>query len=63
MNAKKWLQGVGGGLKVFAICGAGNIQWRFHTKAFIAGALVFLSSFLTWKHDGNDDDKENGSSL
>jgi hypothetical protein len=63
MSAKKWLQIVGGSLMLAAVVGAGDIRWRFHPKMFLAGALIFLSTFLTWKRDRNDDNSSAGSSL
>ncbi len=51
---KQWLQIVGGSLMLAAIWPFRNYdpldtRWRVHPKMFLAGALIFLSTFLTWK--------------
>jgi hypothetical protein len=29
---------------------------KFHPKVFVAGALIFLSTFITWKPDRKNND-------
>jgi hypothetical protein len=48
MNWKQWLQVVGGGI----MCGSiltRHLEFHFDRKGFVIGALIFASSFLTWK--------------
>jgi hypothetical protein len=55
MNAKKWLQVIGGGLMLSAIYGGrSQVKFHFDEKEFWIGALIFASSFLTWKRYRND---------
>ena len=60
---KQWLQLMGGCLMLAAIWPfRGNddpldTQWRVHPKMFLAGALIFLSTFLTWKPTQNGNDR------
>ncbi len=55
MNTKQWLQLIGISLMVAAITGGRTGQF-WHPKTFYAGALIFLSTFLTWRRKPNDDD-------
>jgi hypothetical protein len=60
MHTKQWLQIVGGGLMLAGITGGRTVQF-WHPKMFLAGALIFLSTFITWKRKGNDDDVGTGA--
>lgn len=52
---KQWLQTVGGGAMLAALLPGRTAQWRFHPYIFLVGALLFLSSFITWKPTNPDD--------
>lgn len=57
MNTKKWLQAIGVGIMLSAIYDGRSIdKWRFDQKDLLIGALIFASSFLTWKRKHNGDD-------
>ena len=60
MNTKQWLQILGSGLMLAGITGGRTVQF-WHPKMFLAGALIFVSTFLTWKHNANDHDSSTGS--
>ena len=44
-----------------AITGRGRLQWHWHPKGFLAGALIFLVTFITWRRNGNDNDVGTGT--
>jgi hypothetical protein len=44
-----------------AITGRGQLEWHWRSKRFLAGALIFLSTFITWRRNGNDDDVGTGA--
>ena len=55
MHTKHWLQVVAGSLMLSAITGRGQLEWHWHPKRLLAGALIFLSTFITWRRNRNDD--------
>ena len=56
-NAKRWLQIIGGSLMLAAILGGHRgFYYEWNPEMFLAGALVFFSTFITWKRKANDDD-------
>ena len=57
MNTKKWLQVIGATLMLSTLSSKGQpLEWRFDLNTFLVGALIFASSFLTWKRNRNGDD-------
>jgi hypothetical protein len=56
MTWKQWLQIVGVALIVAAITSGRQYPWRFHPRMFLAGLLIFASTFLTWKRKEDGDD-------
>jgi hypothetical protein len=50
MNWKQWVQAMGGGIMLGSIYHRG---FHFNQKGFAVGALIFASSFLTWKRSKN----------
>jgi hypothetical protein len=59
MNWKKWFQMWGGGLMLSGLLGGRQVQ-VWHPKIFLAGVLMFASTFITWKRSGKDDDLDKG---
>jgi hypothetical protein len=55
MKAKQWFQILGASLMVAAVTG-GRTGVFWHPKTFLAGALIFSSTFIKWKRSANDDD-------
>jgi hypothetical protein len=54
MTPKKWLQAVGAATMLSAIYnGRSAVKLHFDPKLFLAGALMFAFSFLTWKRKGD----------
>jgi len=62
MTTKQTLQIWGGGLMLAGIMPGRTLHF-WHPKMFLAGALIFLSTFITWKRKGNDDDVGTGAGL
>lgn len=62
LDAKRWLQIIGGSLMLSAITKGRQWQWHYHwePKTFFTGMLIFLSTFITWKRKGKDDDSGAG---
>jgi peptidoglycan/LPS O-acetylase OafA/YrhL len=60
LNWKQWLQVWAGSLMLAAILPLrGNRSpWRFHKKTFLVGAVIFLSTFIPWKRNENDQDSD-----
>jgi hypothetical protein len=56
-NIKHWLQIAGGSLMIAAILGGHRgVYYEWNPKMFLAGALIFLSTFIIWRRKENDDD-------
>ncbi len=55
MTAKQWIQIVGGGLMLEGVLG-GRTSHMWHPKIILAGAIIYLSSFLIWKPKRDDND-------
>jgi hypothetical protein len=41
--------------------GRGQLEWHWRPKVFLAGALIFLSPFITRRRNGNDGDMGAGA--
>jgi len=55
-HVKHWLQILGGALMLDAfLVGRVGTYFEFNPTMFKVGALIFLSSFLTWKAKKYDD--------
>jgi hypothetical protein len=57
-DIKRWLQIVGGGVMLAEILGGRQFHYQPSPKMFLVGALVFLSSFITWKAKKSDDNDD-----